>query len=98
MCFIDHASGYVRINYQVAINATETAKAKLNFDREAQSQKVVIKGYHTIMGSSMSHSFGGCVEEAAKNKVWWVWHLTSKWVSRALHQDGSKHCKDHVDV
>ena len=26
--FIDHASGYVIINHQVAINATETFKAK----------------------------------------------------------------------
>ena len=41
--FIDHASGYVSIQHQVAINATETVKAKLNFEREAQSQVVVIK-------------------------------------------------------
>ena len=48
--FIDHASGYVNIKDQVAINATETVKAKLNFEREAQSQGVVIKGYHTDNG------------------------------------------------
>ena len=36
--FIDHASGYVRIKNQVAINATETVKTKLIFEREAQSQ------------------------------------------------------------
>ena len=29
--FIDHASGYVRIKHQVAINATETVKAKITF-------------------------------------------------------------------
>ena len=40
--FIDHASGYVRIKHQVAINATDTVKAKLTFDREAKSQGVVI--------------------------------------------------------
>ena len=34
--FIDYASGYVRIKHQVAINATETVKAKLTFEREAQ--------------------------------------------------------------
>ena len=45
--FIDHASGYVRIKHQVAINATENVKEKLTFEREAQSQGVVIKGYHT---------------------------------------------------
>ena len=31
--FIDHASGYVRIKHQVAINATETVKEKLTFER-----------------------------------------------------------------
>ena len=28
MCFIDHASGYVSNNHQVAINANETVNAK----------------------------------------------------------------------
>ena len=41
--FIDHARGYVSIKQQVAINATETVKAKLTFEREAQIQGVVIK-------------------------------------------------------
>ena len=45
--FIDHVSGYVSIKNQVAINANETVKAKLTFEREAQSQGVVIKVYHT---------------------------------------------------
>ena len=45
--FIDHTSGYVIIKHQVAINATETVKEKLTFEREAQSQVVVINGYHT---------------------------------------------------
>ena len=45
--FIDYASGYVSIKHQVAINTTETVKAKLTFEREAQSQGVAIKGYHT---------------------------------------------------
>ena len=40
--FIDHASGYVSINQQGAINATETVKENLTFEREAQSQGVVI--------------------------------------------------------
>ena len=48
--FIDHVSGYVSIKQQVAINATETVKEKLTFEREAQSQGVVIKGYHTDNG------------------------------------------------
>ena len=50
--FIDHASGYVSINQQVAINATETVMEKITFEREAQSQGLVIKGYHTGIKSS----------------------------------------------
>ena len=48
--FIDHASGYVSINHQVAIIATKNVKTKLTFEREAQSLGVVIKGYHTDNG------------------------------------------------
>ena len=55
--FIDHASGYVSIKNQVAINATETVQAKLTFEREAQSQGVVIKGYHTDNGIFNSLEF-----------------------------------------
>ena len=33
--FIDYASGYVSVKHQVAINYTETVKAKLTFEREA---------------------------------------------------------------
>ena len=38
-CFsFDRVSGYVSIKHQVAINDTENIKAKLTFEREAQSQ------------------------------------------------------------
>ena len=42
--FIDHASSYVIIKHQVAINAIETVKEKLTFERETQSQRVATKG------------------------------------------------------
>ena len=48
--FFDHVSGYVRIKDQVTINATETVKAKLTFERKTQSQGLVIKVYHTDNG------------------------------------------------
>ena len=48
--FIYHISGYVSIKHQVAINSTETVKARLTFDREAQIQAVVINGCHTYNG------------------------------------------------
>ena len=63
--FIDHASGYVRIKQQVAINDTETFKAKLTFEREDQSQVVVIKGYHTDNGIFNSSEF---MEELLKKQ------------------------------
>ena len=55
--FIDHASGYVSIKHQVAINDTEIVKEKLSFEREAQSQGVMIKGYHTDNGIFNSSDF-----------------------------------------
>ena len=63
--FIDHGSGYVRIKHQVAINATETVKEKQTFEREAQSQVVAIKGYHTDNGIFNSSEF---MEELLKNQ------------------------------
>ena len=63
--FIDHVSGYVSIKYQVAINSTETVKEKLTFEREIQSQEVVIKRYHTDNGIFNSSEF---IEELSKKK------------------------------
>ena len=63
--FIDHASDYVSIKHQVAINATENVKAKLNFEREAQSQVMVIKGYHTDNWIFNASEF---MEELLKNR------------------------------
>ena len=63
--FIDHVSVYVSIKHQVAINATENFKAKLTFEREAQSQGVVIKGYHTDNGIFDASEF---MEELLKNQ------------------------------
>ena len=62
---IDHASGYVSIKHQVDINATETVKEKRTLEREAQSQGVVIKGYHTDNGIFNSSEF---MEELLKKQ------------------------------
>ena len=63
--FIDHSIGYVSIKHQVAINATGTVKAKLTFERGAQSQVVVINGYHTDNGIFNSSEF---MEELLKKQ------------------------------
>ena len=65
MFIIDHTSGYVSITNQAAINATETVKEKLNFEMEAQSQGVGIKGYHTDNGIFNASEFE---EELLKNQ------------------------------
>ena len=53
------------IKHQVAINDTETVKAKLTFKRQAQSKGVVIKGYHTDNGIFNSSAF---MEELLKKQ------------------------------
>ena len=63
--FIDHASVYVSINHQVAINATETVKEKLTFDREAKSHGFLIKGYQTENGIFNASEF---MEELLKKQ------------------------------
>ena len=47
----------MRVKHQVAINPTETVKSKLTFEREAQNQGVVIKGYHTDNGTFDASEF-----------------------------------------
>ena len=63
--FIYHTSGYMSMNHQVAINATENLKSKLTFERESHIQGVVIKGYHTGNGIFNSSEF---MEELLKNQ------------------------------
>ena len=48
--FVDHASGFMIIKYQLYINSTESFKAKIIFERGNKSQGVVIKGYHVDNG------------------------------------------------
>ena len=47
------------------INDTETVKAKINFDREAHSKGVGIKGYHTDNGIFNASEF---MDELFKNQ------------------------------
>ena len=63
--FIDNVSVYVSIKHHVAINATETVKVKLTFERETQINGVAIKGYHTDNGIFNASDF---MEELLKKK------------------------------
>ena len=40
------------IKHQVAINATETVKAKVTFEREDKSQGVMINKYHNYISNT----------------------------------------------
>ena len=48
--YIYHDRGYMRMKHQVSIHATETVKEKPTFEREAKSQGVARKRYHTDNG------------------------------------------------
>ena len=48
--FVDHASCFMIINNQLDINSTEIVKEKLTFDRESQSNLVVMKGNQNYNG------------------------------------------------
>ena len=63
--FIDHTSCYVMIKHQLAINATDTFKAKLTFEMGDQIQVVVIKGYHTDNGI---FNYSEVMEELSKKQ------------------------------
>ena len=53
--FVDHASCFMIINNKVYINATETVKEKLIFERESQINLVVMKvnqNYNVLLNAS----------------------------------------------
>ena len=78
---IEHASGYMRIKHQLAINATETIKAKITFDREDKSQGVMINVYHTDNGIFNTSNF---MEELFKKQ-----QKISFSGARSSHQNGA---------
>ena len=55
--FVDHASGFVYVSHQSAINALQTIKAKQLFEREARSCGVVINTYRGDNGIFRSQEF-----------------------------------------
>ena len=61
----DHASGFMSIKQQVAMNATEYTKAKITIEREDQSQILFIKEFHTGNGVFNALDF---MEELLKNQ------------------------------
>lgn len=57
MIFVDHATGYVDCRHQVSLNAIDTIKSKISFEREAFHDGVKIQAYHSDNGIFTSKAF-----------------------------------------
>jgi hypothetical protein len=55
--FVDHASGYIFINFQVLQNSTETIEGKMKFERHLFNNGIVVRNYHTDNGIFNSKDF-----------------------------------------
>ena len=62
--FVDGASGYIHVEHQVTLNASDTILAKQKFERLALEMGVVVDNYHTDNGIYKSKAF---TEELATN-------------------------------
>jgi hypothetical protein len=55
--FVDHATGFISVQHQQTFGAADTIKAKLQFERAAYDDGVIIQDYHTDNGVSQLGSF-----------------------------------------
>ena len=62
--FCDAASGYIHLEHQVSLSASDTINSKHAFERMAQDQGVIVSNYHTDNGVFKSHDF---LDELAQN-------------------------------
>ena len=93
-----HASDYMSIKHQVAINATETIKAKLTFEREDKSKGVMINEYHTDIFNTSNF-----MEELLKKQL--KLRFSAAYAShqngagnRARYQYSGQYGKCHIDA
>jgi hypothetical protein len=57
MIFVDHASGHVHVEMQVALNASESIAAKQRYERSMLSLGVTVIAYHADNGIFAAHAF-----------------------------------------
>ena len=62
--FCDAASGYIHVEHQVTLNASDTINSKLAFERKAMELGVTVSSYHTDNGIFKSRAF---TEEIVNN-------------------------------
>lgn len=65
--FVDHASGYISVYFQVQINALETILAKQKFEKELFEFGVIVQAYHTDNGIFTSQAFINEIESNFQN-------------------------------
>jgi len=61
--YVDHASGYVILRHQVSFGSSDTLRGKLEFERLAYNDGVVIQNYHTDNGVFSTKEFMGAIME-----------------------------------
>ena len=86
------------IKHQMTINATETVKSKLTFEREDKSQRVMINVYHTDNEIFNTSKF---MEELLKKQQKLRFSEAGashqNWAgSRVRYQDSGQYCKCHI--
>ena len=55
--FVDHATGFISVQHQQTFGAADTIKAKLQFERTAFDDGVVVQDYHTDNGVFSAKEF-----------------------------------------
>jgi hypothetical protein len=50
--FVDHASGYIHVEHQLGVSASETLRATHNYEKLALEHGVVVVNYLVIMARS----------------------------------------------
>ena len=65
--FCDAASGYIHVEHQVTLNATDTINAKTSFERQAMEMGVTVDSYHTDNGIFKSQAFTRELHEKYQN-------------------------------
>jgi hypothetical protein len=55
--FVDHATGFISVQHQQTFGAADTIKAKLQFERAAYDDGVIIQDYHTDNGVFTAQEF-----------------------------------------
>ena len=78
--FVDVATGFTRVYFQVSLGSEETIRAKNAFEREALSHGVMVRNYRSDNGIFSKQSF---MQEILKDEQ----HITFSGVG-AHHQNG----------